>query len=165
MKWIGMICLILAGAGLGLWKTARLAFRAQWLDEAVRLVRRAGEEIRFSAAPTQEWLRVLTQSGEFRRLTFLGAAATCPPSDFHTVWRRETAHLPAELSERDVELIRQFGENLGTSDVAGQLSLCEEYGARLEEQREEARAQQREKSRLYGTLGLLGGLGAALLVV
>ena len=160
-----MICLILAGAGLGLWKAARLAFRAQWLEEAVRLTRRAAEQIRFSAAPTQEWLRALSQSGEFRRLTFLQAAAICPPSDFHAVWRRETARLPAELTERDAELIRRFGESLGTSDIAGQLTLCEEYGARLEEQRDEARTQQREKSRLYGTLGLLGGLGAALLVI
>ena len=165
MKWIGVICLILTGAGLGLWKAARLSSRTQLLDEAVRLTRRAAEEIRFSAAPTQVWLRALTQSGEFRRLTFLRAAATCSPFDFHAVWRRETAHLPAELSDRDVQLVRQFGESLGTSDIAGQLALCEECGRRLEEQREEARAQQREKSRLYGSLGLLAGLGAALLVV
>ena len=131
----------------------------------MRLTRRAGEEIRFSAAPTQVWLRSLTQSGEFRRLTFLQAAATCPSSEFHAVWRRETAHLPAELTERDRDLICQFGENLGASDVAGQLALCEEYGGRLEEQRVQARAEQSEKSRLYGSLGLLGGLAAALLVV
>lgn len=155
----------MTGTGLGLWKAARLSWRAQWLDEAVRLTHRAGEQIRFSAAPTQVWLRSLVQSGEFRRLTFLTAAATCPPSDFHDVWRRETAHLPAGLSERDAELIRGFGERLGASDVAGQLALCEEYGKRLEEQREEARIRQREKSRLYSTLGLLGGLGAALLAV
>ncbi|MBR3290286.1 MAG: stage III sporulation protein AB, partial [Clostridia bacterium] len=148
-----------------LWKTARLSWRTQWLDEAVRLTRRASEQIRFSAAPTQVWLRSLVQSGEFRRLTFLAAAATCAPSDFHAVWRRETAHLPAGLSARDAELIRGFGERLGASDVAGQLAICEEYGKRLEEQREEARAGQREKSRLYSTLGLMGGLGAALLVL
>lgn len=131
----------------------------------MRLTRRAGEQIRFSAAPTQTWLRQLSQSGEFRRLTFLAAAATCPPSEVRAVWRRETARLPAELSEQDRQLIRQFGESLGTSDIAGQVAMCEEYGKRLEEQREEARAQQREKSHLYGTLGLLGGLGAALLIV
>ena len=165
MKWIGVACLILAGAGLGLWKAARLSFRAQWLDEAVRMIRRAGEEIRFSAAPTQVWLGALCQSGEFRRLTFLRAAATCPPSEFHTLWRRETARLPAELTDRDRALFRQFGEALGTTDIAGQLALCEEYGNQFEEQRMEARTAEREKSRLYGTLGLLGGLGSALLAV
>ena len=131
----------------------------------MRLTRRAGEQIRFSAAPTQMWLKALCQSGEFRRLTFLQAAATCPPSDFHAVWRRETGRLPSGLSERDRQLMCQFGERLGTSDVAGQLRVCEEYGRRLEEQREQARTEQRDKSRLYGTLGLLGGLGAALLVL
>ena len=165
MKWIGVICLIMTGAGLGLWKSARLAFRTQWLDEAVRLTRRAAEQIRFSAAPTQVWLRTLTKSGEFRRLTFIQKAAACPPAAFHAVWRQETEHLPTELTDRDRELIRQFGDGLGASDVAGQLALCEECGRRLEEQHEEARTQQREKSRLYGSLGLLGGLGAALLVV
>lgn len=150
---------------MGLWKAARLSWRVQWLDEAVRLTRRAGEQIRFSAAPTQVWLRALCQSGEFCRLTFLEAAAACPPSEFHAVWRRETRRLPAGVTDRDAQLLGQFGECLGTSDVSGQLAACEEYGKRLEEQREEARAQQQEKSRLYGTLGLLGGLGAALLVI
>ena len=135
------------------------------MDEAVRLTRRAAEQIRFSAAPTQVWLRSLCESGEFAHLGFLRAAATCPPTEFHAVWRRETRRLPGGLTDRDAELIRRFGEGLGASDVEGQLTLCEEYGSRLEEQRAEARRDLREKSRLYGTLGLLGGLGAALLAV
>ena len=69
-----------------------------------------------------------------------------------------------ELENTDMQLLTDFGERLGTTDADGQLAHIAHYreifAARLDDARQEAA----QKAKLYKTLGLFGGVSAALLL-
>lgn len=60
--------------------------------------------------------------------------------------------------------MQRFGEELGATDVEGQLASCRLYAERLGERLAAARRAAAEKGRLYVTLGAAGGLAAVLLL-
>ncbi len=68
------------------------------------------------------------------------------------------------LAPEDMTLLCTFATQLGKSDTAGQLQLCEEYGALLQDQLEIAREALATKGRLCLTLGLCGGIVVVLLL-
>ena len=57
-----------------------------------------------------------------------------------------------------------FGEKLGKTDLEGQLSHIELYRALFQKQIKEAEDDAQKKSRLYRTLGIFGGVSAAILI-
>ena len=64
----------------------------------------------------------------------------------------------------DKELLLGFGEKLGKTDLEGQLSHIELYRALFQKQIKEAEDDAQKKSRLYRTLGIFGGVSAAILI-
>lgn len=168
MKWIGLLLTALAGIGLGVYAALRLYRRAAWLEQAAGLVRFMAAQIRYTAAPVGELLDRAAGAAEFTRLTFL---ADCRQrlsrgDGFRTAW-------PESLREQacagganggDCELMQRFGEELGATDVEGQLASCRLYAERLGERLAAARRAAAEKGRLYVTLGAAGGLAAVLLL-
>lgn len=165
---IGLFLLILTGIGGGAAASAELNRRAAFLDAVCRLVGWLAVRIRYTAAPVRELLAQATENGEFTRLSFLPEA----------VHRLEEGDSPEEawsasltsdgttgLKESDREVLRDFGRELGRSDVEGQLAHCEAFRAILAEYAGRARAEAASKGKLYLTLGVAGGLCAALLLI
>ncbi len=69
------------------------------------------------------------------------------------------------LPERDLQLLRDFGSGLGTSDVEGQVSHCELFKASAAEVRQNAKEERQRKGRLSVLLGVLLGLGIDLVLL
>lgn len=168
MKWIGLLLTALAGIGLGVYAALRLYRRAAWLEQAAGLVRFMAAQIRYTAAPVGELLDRAAGAAEFTRLTFL---ADCRQR------LSPGGRLPHRMAGKpagaggagganggDCELMQRFGEELGATDVEGQLASCRLYAERLGERLAAARRAAAEKGRLYVTLGAAGGLAAVLLL-
>ncbi|MDD2955215.1 MAG: stage III sporulation protein AA [Oscillospiraceae bacterium] len=68
------------------------------------------------------------------------------------------------LSPQDTGCLRQWGDFLGAADLESQLEQLRLARAVLERQREEAWERQNSLGRLYGTLGVLGGAFAVILL-
>lgn len=69
------------------------------------------------------------------------------------------------LTESDVDMILDFGEKLGTSDIRSQLKHCEVHTKLASEHLKEAERMKKEMSRLYLTLGITIGTGLSLLFI
>lgn len=135
----------------------------EWLH---RLLLFLTGRIRYTAAPLQEVLREAAD-GEFSRFPFLRKAAECSTEDLLSTWEKgiEEYAPTAGLSASDVRLWKDVGGIWGRTDRESQREsarVCEE---RLEEQLREARKVSSEKGRLCLSLGLIGGLAAALLLI
>ncbi len=167
MKWAGILLLALAITAFGLAKSAGLSRKARLLKTAEQLCRRVGEEMRLTGAAPADILAALSENTTFRELPFLAVFRETPPAQFHPVWKREAAVFCAKngLNGEEVALLCDFGLSLGTTDLAGQRQLCEAFATRFSARQQEAADAYKDKGRLYASLGGIGGLAAALILI
>jgi len=167
MKWAGIGLVALAITAFGLLKSTRLSRQATLLKTAELLCLRVGEEIRLTGAPPVAILAALSKSDTFRMMPFLSAFRGVEAGAFHARWQREISAFSARtgLCAEDATLLSEFGCSLGTTDLAGQRQLCEAYASRFERRQQEAAEAYKEKGRLYASLGGIGGLAAALILI
>ena len=127
----------------------------------MRFLTAAQTEIRYSAADVAE---IVQRHGS--GLAFLRQCAQhCREGeDFHTAWREgvRAGTKGTGLTEKDILLLRDFGEGFGASDVEGQLSHCRMYTELLADRLEHARDEKSRKGKLYLILGSFSGVAAAL---
>ena len=70
-----------------------------------------------------------------------------------------------ELDPGDREILLSVGNSLGGSDIAGQLSMLELSGELLAVRQREAAETSSRKGAVYRSVGLLAGLGLAIIVI
>ena len=139
----------------------RLTQRLEQLEAMLRFLTAAQTEIRYSAVDVGE---IKQRHGE--SLAFLQRCAGCcfEGKDFHTAWEEgvRTGTKGTGLTEKDLTLLRNFGDGFGTSDVEGQLSHCRLYAELFTGRLEDAREEKARKGKLYLMLGAFSGMAAAL---
>lgn len=83
-------------------------------------------------------------------------------------WRgawNEAADGFSELGDGDVELLMGVGNSLGNSDTAGQIAMLELNSELLKARFAEAAEEASRKGAMYRSVGLLTGLGLAIIVI
>ena len=125
-------------------------------------------QIRYSGAPVYEILQKASKS-DFGKLKFLQKAADLIRGGLKPDIAWESAiNLYCDdvgFTADDRGLVFDFGKGLGSSDTEGQLRHCETYRRLFSDRLKRARTDAQYKGRLYITLGICGGLGAALLML
>ncbi len=69
------------------------------------------------------------------------------------------------LRKPEKELISKFGKELGTTDVRGQISLCELNQKLIGAALEVAKEEKEKKSKLYLMLGVSAGISIAIILL
>ena len=69
------------------------------------------------------------------------------------------------LTKDDKELLSQFGSNLGTTDITGQIAHTELYAQLFSERLDMVKSEELKKSKLYRVLGFSLGCAVSLLIV
>ena len=167
VKEIGIAAVMLSAAGLGLYKALELKARERALAELLELLAQAGTLIRYQAADTGTLIRALAGSGQFSRLAFLQEAHALLEAGMpaHEALLRAAGNIRRPLSPQDAEAFRRFAQLLGTRDIDGELEGIALCRASLEHNYEQARAAARDKGKLFCTLGILGGIFAAVMAL
>jgi len=68
------------------------------------------------------------------------------------------------MSGREWDLLQNFGDGLGKSDVDGQLAHCRAFESIFADRLEMVRQELSVKGRLYSVLGSVGGAGLVLML-
>ena len=86
---------------------------------------------------------------------------------FYRIWSERVNAIPAKfgLKKGDAALLLEFGEQLGKTDVDGQLKHLELYEALFKKQLTDAENEINKKSKLYKTMGFFVGTAAALMII
>ncbi len=159
LKLCGALLLTLAGLGGGMLLTRRLSLRREFLSAFLTFLSNLSTALRYR----NERIELLVDSsGELFDLPCQNEA-----QPFAALWRGQIAAFPKRwrLNSRDMALLTEFGERLGTTDTEGQLAHIAHYRALFARQLEEASADAAQKSRLYRVLGLFVGVSAALMLL
>ena len=86
---------------------------------------------------------------------------------FYDIWTDRVNTIPTKfgLKNSDRVLLLEFGEQLGKTDVDGQLKHLELYEALFKKQLTDAENEINKKSKLYKTMGFFVGTAAALMII
>lgn len=122
--------------------------------------------IGFNAPPINEILNVLSERTDFSDFVFLDEIRKEyeKNSDIHNAWR--TAALQAEgFSEKDQRLLIGIGEQLGTTDIHGQVLMLEAAEKVLHTYLNEARSDYSTKGKMLQKTWTLCGIAAGILLL
>lgn len=156
-----------AGTGIGYILSSRIGRQVETIDHTIRFLDFVKTGIRYNAQPIEELIAqaavqypVLTQLAICQEYIYQGLP-------FLTAWQSSVEWLVREkkADRAYTALLHDFGNGVGTTDLEGQLSHCDLYLARFNEQLSGAREQYKKKGRLYILLGGFAGLAAALLIL
>lgn len=169
MKWIGFLCIILAGFYGGQLFSHRLVKRVHLLTLLKLMIHTVETQIRFTSAELYDIFSQIAAQREFSQLSFPRLCVGCLERevDFPTAWQysiEEDGNMLL-LEGEEVELLRNFGGALGTTDTEGQIGICRMYGGMMEVRLKEAAEKRQKLSKLYSGLGTLLGLGIAVLTL
>lgn len=122
----------------------------------------------YTALPMPELWRRLAQNEGFAAFPLVrDTAELLPDTPFSTAFSRavEKAEQQGLLLTPARQLLLEFAEGCGHTDLVGQQAHIEYHRTLLSAQEEEARRVWQEKGRVYRVLGLAGGVALMLLLV
>lgn len=144
--------------------TRRDSERVKIIEEILLMIQIISSEIRYSKTALNVIVHKLSENRGLARLEFLSRCRKMLESEaFPQSWKTSVEKSQVNYEER--VLLLSFGAGLGTSDVEGQLSNCELHKALFENNLQNAREQSNRFGKLYTSLGVLGGILAALIIV
>lgn len=143
-----------------------LSKRVLILENLIRLYRFLHDRLKYLQPSVSSLISQAAANGEFAQLAFLGvcrdemqAGNTFPES-----WRIAVEKEKNNLGANAAAIVATLAEVLGAADLESQLAALQ-YGVSLLESRlEEARSYAAKHKKLYQTLGILAGLGLAVII-
>ena len=160
MKWIGSMLVLFAAGGFGIWSAMQWRERLRLLEKLRQMIYFLKGEITYSHAPLGK-----REAGPLGQLFTAAAEGICRQEgeSLQEIWRREVQVLSSPkirlpLTEEDLEQLAGLGEHLGYLDVDMQERTLGLYLEQLDISIEYLRTNQREKCRLYTSLGIMGGM-------
>ena len=139
------------------------------LERILSLLGQIKSQIRYSATPLPALFSWLASQRENAPLVFLKECADrCAQGQFFPQALRESvvaAKYALCLTDDDQQLLLRFGDTLGTTDIEGQLAAIDLYQNLMEGRLHEAGDRKKTLGKLYQRLGLLSGIGLAIVIL
>lgn len=122
----------------------------------------------YTALPMPDLWRRLAQNEAFSAFSLVKHTAEgLAQASFATAFSRavDKAEQDGMVLPSAGQILREFAEGCGHTDLMGQQSHLEYYRTLLSAQEEQARCVWREKGRVYRVLGVTGGIALMLLLM
>lgn len=126
-------------------------------------------QMSYTLRPTDSLLENLCSFSEFQNFSFVFTLydTFCAGKPLQEAWKIAlTAYAKhSALQQSDLELIEAFGGVFGTTDIAGQKENCAYFAERLTQLSAQLKKSEKSTSKLYLSLGMLGGLFIIILLL
>ncbi len=163
-KLLGAALVIISSTGLGFYMAAQLTEHLKTVERLKKMILLLKGEIVYANSPlTEAFERTGKKAGGGIGDLFVAVAERLikqQAEPFFKVWQEEIDNLPKEvcLSKEDKQNLKGLGEHLGYLDMDMQERNILLYLEQLDLTIGYLRKHKQEKSRLYSTLGIMGGL-------
>ena len=154
LKFLLLFVVVCSSGLLGFSFSQKLFERKRVLESFYLLIKNSATKIRYTTSP----LSVIF-SDNFMGYNFV------EDIPFASQWKTMLKSYLKLLDIKDIEVLTEFGECIGTSDVTGEMNNIELYLSLLNECVQNAEQDIKNKSRLYKTLGLSLGIVISILLV
>ena len=163
LKILGGLLLVLSGFSAGWFCSKKLLMRRNFFKKFLSFVSNLSTQLRYSSS---DIFTLVSLSASISGLDFFEISyETGTP--FYEIWSERVNEIPSKfgLKNSDRQLLLEFGEQLGKTDVDGQLKHLELYEALFKKQLTDAENEINRKSKLYKTMGFFVGTTAALMII
>lgn len=169
LKVFACLLLVAMGGGFGFFLSRRYLARVRQLEKCDAFLSRLETYLGMEKLTTRELFERLSESDSIAELTFLGRTARGLSQDvnFPAVWRQSLLESRAELNlnAEDYRPLAALTDLIGAYDAPAQQNGIEVSRALLRERLADAQEKYRQNGKLSQSLGLLGGVAAAILVL
>lgn len=170
MRWIGCIMMMISGAGLGFYYSARFGRRVALLTGLYQMVNLLKGEISYGNRPLPE--AFLRMKGKLKAP--LSDFAVCVAEEAKRQQGRPFSEIFSDavqeilkgtaLKETDLEALIDMGKHLGYLDRQMQLRVLDFYGHNLQDSIHTLRQELPSQKKVCQSLGVMGGLFLAILL-
>ena len=166
MKSLGILCILAACAGTGIYMAMRLRNQFRQYQKLLAFLEDCAVYIRYQGLPLQELFAILAEHPDYESFDFLGKLKKSELSfqiSPEVLWTEaiQSSMIPLEAKQ----ILQNLGHELGKTDTQGQLAVLELYQTQMQMAYEQFRTGYQKKSRLYQSLGWLGGAMLAVLLI
>lgn len=170
LKIAGSLLVTCSCGALGLWKAGQWKDHLGMLEQLRKMIVLLRSEILYAHTPLGEALGHVGRKSEGVLAGLFGAVEERTMQQqgelFYIIWREEVEKRKKEmlLSDRERQELIAFGEHLGYLDLEMQEHTVALYLEQLEMSIRFYREHEREQSRLYASLGIMGGLFLSIMM-
>lgn len=166
IKIIGLLCVLVAGAGCGIYASLRLKSRALLLEKYLSFLNNVEIRVRFGQCDINELLSQNDDYGDLSRILKLCKESLNTGMHFGEAWRTalDKAQKQRMIFPPERLLLSDFA-SFGTSDVEGEISRLNIHLERVTQRYKELLQESLDKGKLYRTLGFFGGAAVALIAL
>lgn len=152
---------------IGFYAASVVKKRVILLEMCVKLLKSIAVDIGYCSETVLVIVKKAAMNREFAEFSFLNNLSDCENSDFSKAWstQLEKFRKHSALNTGDIDLLKSFGNKLGTTDSFHQTQLCEEYIKIFEERCEYEKSKLSERLRVYKTGGAACGLALLILLI
>ena len=171
MKWIGAGLVMMSSTLIGFQTAWQWKMRLKWLEQLRHMIYSLKGEILYGHTALNEAFgrvgtRFLQAEGErgLQKLPlfFLSVAKRIDQQEgeaFCQIWQEEMKSLSASpLKEEDMDSLKNLGDHLGYLDLTMQERNLLLYVEQLDEQIDFLRLHLKDRTKLYASLGIMGGI-------
>lgn len=153
-------------SGAGLYGASQLKARVKELDFCIRMVQLTADELKYSLTAAEQILDQLCENPLLAGFSLLEDYRQRSRSQpFYLAFEQAICQYQGALSGQDKYILKDLGLILGRYPAESQLHSLENISRRLAIQREQAAACEKTHSRLYRSIGVLGGLAFCLVML
>lgn len=169
LKIIGGLLIVSASGLMGILFSNRLSLRHKELNNLRRFMQMLETEVIYGATPLPSALRNISVKADGTLSRFFSSISdSLTDRSFYTVrdawtYSAEKVLMESSLQRADIELIKSFGNILGSSDRDDQKKHFELFYLQLKHQEDAAQEEIKRSAKMYRSLGFL--LGIAVFVV
>lgn len=165
LKQIGLLLIVLCGAGAGGIAAKHLRQERTAMERLSQMLRELSVQMEFRGASVQELLEQLEQEPAYLFFQFpcLVRQALEKGEPLCKAWRKGLEQDTA-VPESARQILLSLGEELGASDLDGQVETLAQYRRQLEPYVTAAGERCAQRQKLYLSMGVLGGLMLAILL-
>ncbi len=171
IKIIGGLLIISASGLLGIVFSNRLSLRHKELNDLRRYMQMLETEVTYGATPLPAALRNISNKAEgmlCRFFSFISDSLT--DRSFYTIrdawtYGADAVLKQSSLKRADIELIKSFGNILGSSDREDQKKHFELFYLQLRHQEDAALEEIKKSAKVYRDLGFLMGIAVFVIFI
>lgn len=145
----------------------RLYLRVYFLQQYLNFIEYVETEIRYSHKVLSEIIKDYKNDSDFIIFIHMLNEKLIYERNFSKAWKEAVYKIPSSfgLNLQDRKTICEFGDNLGTTDVMGQISICKLNKSLIRSILEVTKEEKNKKSKLYFMLSSSFGICITIILL
>ncbi len=165
-KIILLISIMVASTLLGILFSKKYSNREKELKEMKSALNIFATKIKFTYEPIPNvFLEIANKIEGNVGQIFARASNRMKEENAGDAWANAFTDVPNNLTKEDITILSNLGRLLGQTDVEGQISEIEVVVQFLDTQLEQAKQEKIRNEKMYRTLGIVGGLTIAIILI